>query len=358
MPGVPANLLLDLLSTTLEKLPSGEFEVALKYQTYPICDQWFRRERRKVMAGKSISLRIQLQTNGSARHVLLYEPTPNNQVDLMSSITADWVYLEGKMHYEAHEVDMNRSPAKLVDLVKERRIAAYMDMADEIEERAWDVPIDSSDGRHPLGVPYWINFLDTGTEDYDGSFSGKTAIYQDGSTTTTVGGIDGSLAENEKWRNWAANRSTVFDMALIDTLRRGLRRVKFRPPVTVRDMYSGPASTLRIYSGQDDADEYERLVNAGPDDRNGDLNPFGGVLTFKRIPWIAIPPLDTATYQPIYVLNHRQFFPYVLRNWWMREDEPIRDRSQRHVYTVGIDCAYQFFCTNRRAGGFVIHTPT
>lgn len=356
MPGVTISQLGDLLSTTLEKLPRGEFEVAFKYQSYPICDQWFRRYKRRVASGKSISMRVQLKTNGSARHVLLYEPTPNNQVDTMSEIEADWVHAEAKMHYEAHEVDMNRAPARLVDLVKERRIAAYMDIADEIEAKAWEVPQSSTDKRYPLGVPYWINFLDAGQVDSTGGFNGKTAIYGNGSTTTTVGGIDGSLSANERWRNWAATYSGVVDMALIDTLRRGLRRVNFRPPMSVRDMYRGPSSQLRIYSDQDRADEYERLVNAGPDDRNGDLNPFGGILTFKRIPWIAVPSLDGVSYTPIFFLNHRFFFPYVLRDWWMKEDTPVRDREQRHVFTVGIDCSYQFFCLNKRAAGGAVHT--
>jgi len=356
MPGVPIDDLQDLLKTGLEKLPSGEFEVALKYQSYPICDQWFRRDRRRVRAGHAISMRVQLKTNGSAQHVLLYEPTPNNQVDTMAEIRADWVHAEAKMHYEAHEIDMNRAPAKLVDLIKERRIAAYMDIADEIEDRAWDTPQSTSDTRHPFGVPYWISYVDQNSTDYTGGFNGTQVIYGDGATSNVKGGINGSLSENERWANWCAN-ITGMNMSAIDTLRRAIRRVNFRPPMSVRDLYSGPASRLRLYSNQDYADEYERLVNAGPDDRNGDLNPFGGILTFKRIPWIAVPALDSNSYRPIYGLNHQHFFPYVLRNWWMKEDSPVRDRSQRHVMTVGIDCSYQFFCLNVRAGGFVLSDP-
>jgi len=356
MPGVPTSFLLDLLSTTLEKLPEGEFEVAFKYQTYPICDQWFRRDRRRVKSGHAISLRVQLKTNGSARHVLLYEPTPNAQVDTMAEIRADWVHAEAKMHYESHEIDMNRAPAKLVDLIRERRVAAYMDIADLIELRAFATPSTSTNVREPLGVPYWINYVDKNSTDYTGGFVGKQAVYGDGTTTTIVGGIDGSLPVNDRWRNFAGN-ITGMNMATIDMLRRAIRRVQFRPPTSVRDLYRGPSSMLRIYSNQDYADDYERLVNEGPDDRNGDLNPFGGVLTFKRIPWIATASMDDLPFNPIFGLNHRHFFPYVLRDWWMREDEPLRDRSQRHVFTVGIDCSYQFFCLNKRAGGFALSDP-
>ena len=356
MPGLTIDQLGDLLKTGLEKLPSGEFEVALKYQTYPICDQWFRRDRRRVRSGHAISLRIQLKSNGSARHVLLYEPTPNNQVDTMAEIREDWAHAEAKMHYEVHEIDMNRSPAKLVDLMKERRIAAYMDLADELEDRAWDTPPTQSDSRYPKGVPYWINYVAKNSVDYVGGFNGHQVLYGDATTANVVGGINGSLAENERWANYCAN-ITGMNMSTIDTLRRAIRRVNFRPPMSVTDLYRGPASRLRLYSGLDYADEYERLVNAGPDDRNGDLNPFGGILTFKRIPWIAVPVLDSNAYNPIYGLNHQHFFPYVLRDWWMKEGSPISDRSQRHVFTVGIDCSYQFFCLNKRAGGFVLSDP-
>lgn len=352
--GVTTGMLRDLLATGLAKLPMGEFEVALQYQTYPIVDQWFRRVKRRVASGHSISMRVQLTTNGSARHVGLYEVTGNAQVDTMSEISAHWVHAEAKMHWERHELDMNRAPSRLIDLIKERRVAAMMDLADEIEEKAWLTPPTSTSQKFPLGVPYWINFLNSGTTDYNGQFAGYTAVFGDGSTTTSVGGIDGSQATFSKWRNWAANH-TGMGMQLIDTLRRAIRRVNFTPPMSVRQLYNGPSSQLRLYSNQDMADEYERMVNAGPDDRNGDLNPFGGLLTFKRIPWIAVAALDAINYNPIYGLNHGHFFPYVLRDWWLKEDEPIRDRAQRHVFTVGIDCSYQFFCNNKRAGGFVIH---
>jgi len=355
MAGVTTTALLDVLSTGLAKLPQGEFEVALQYQQYPIVDQWFRRHKRRVASGHSISMRVQLQTNGSARHVLLYEPTPNNQVDTMSEISAGWVHAEAKLHFEAHELDMNREPSKLIDLMKERRVAAFLDLADEIETRAWTTPPTAASTKFPLGVPYWINFLNTGTTDLTGSFSGQTAIFGDSATTTNVGGIDGSVAAFARWRNFAANHLGM-NMDTMDTIRRAIRRVGFTPPVTIRDLYRGAASQLRLYSSQDYADEYERMVNAGPDNRNGDLNPFGGILTFKRIPWIGVPALDSVSHNPIYGLNHAYFFPYVLRDWWLKEDEPIRDRSQRHVFTVGIDCSYQFFCLNRRAGGFVLHS--
>ncbi|MCW5776532.1 MAG: phage major capsid protein [Phycisphaeraceae bacterium] len=353
MPGLSIQQLGDLLQTTLENLPQGEFEVAFKYQSYPICDKWFRKQRRRESSGTAISRRVQLKTNGSARFVQLYEATPNNVVDTMSTIRADWVHAEAKHHYESHEIDMNREPAKLVDLIKSRRVAAYMDIADIIEQKAWQTPPDQNDLKFPLGVPYWINYLPAGTVDYDGSFNGHQALYGDGTTSSTVGGIDGSLAANERWRNFAGTH-TGMNQRTIDLLRRAIRRTNFTPPISVRDLYRGPASQVRLYSNQDMADEYERMVNAGGDDRNGDLNPFGGILTFKRIPWIAIPALDDEPYDPIFGVNHAHFYPEVLRDWWMKEDEPIRDRDWRHVYTVGLDSSFQFFCTNKRAAGFAL----
>lgn len=356
MPGVTIDQLQDLLKTTLENLPSGEFEVALKYQSYPVCDKWFRRDRRRLTSGTSISRRIQLKTNGSARHVALYEPTPNNQVDTMAKIDVDWVYTEAKMHYEAHELTMNRSPSKLVDLIKERRVAAYMDLADLIENDLWQTPQSSSDTRSPLGVPYWLSYVSKGTVDYTGGFNGTQVVYGDGTTSNSIGGIDATLPENSRWANWCAN-ITGMNMSTIDTLRRAIRRVKFRPPENVRDLYRVPSSRMAIYSNQDYADEYERLVNAGPDNRNGDLNRFYGDLYFKGIPWIAVPALDSNAYRPIFGINHQYFFPYILGDWWLKEDKPIRDRGQRLVFTVGVDCAYQTFCLNRRAGGFVLSDP-
>ena len=357
MPGVTVDNIPDVLTATLENLPQrGEIELALKYRNYPICDQWFRGGKKQVTGGEKISRRIQLRSNGSARHVDLYEVTGNEQVDTMEKIEAPWVHVEAKFHIENHEVLFNKSAAQIVDLVKSRRLAAYQDYVDEIEAKLWASPDDSGDTKHPYGVAYWCNFLETGVTDPTGGFNGKTVVYGDGTTSTSVGAIDGNNTLNSRWRNWAATYTDI-NATFIDTLRNTVDEVDFEVPISLRDLYKGRASRTRIYSSKATRRKYQKLVNAGPDDRNGDLEPaFGNMLTFMRVPWIGVSALDGVSYSPVYVLDHQHFFPYVLEDMWMKEGKPMTDRSQRHVHTVGIDGSYQAFCLNRRHGCAVVHT--
>ena len=43
--GISNADLLDLTRTTLQNLPDLEFETALKFQEYPVCNIWFKLEK-------------------------------------------------------------------------------------------------------------------------------------------------------------------------------------------------------------------------------------------------------------------------------------------------------------------------
>ena len=51
---------------------------------------------------------------------------------------------------------MNRSPARLVNLLQSSRVDAMTDLAELMESNFWGAPASSSDTLKPYGVPYWI----------------------------------------------------------------------------------------------------------------------------------------------------------------------------------------------------------
>lgn len=363
MAGISLTDLIDLQRTTTTNLPDMEFEVALNYQEYPVCNQWFAKDKKQLSGGTSIERNIILDTSGNAKHVRLYQKTPINVTDVQKKVTAPWVQAQTHYSIERREALDNRKPSKYIDLLKSRRVDATLDMADLLEEKAWATPTDSSDDLNPRGVPYYISHLNDGTTSA-GAFSGQTIRYGDGTTSTTKAGIDGSTSTNSKWRNWAATYTTI-NGEFVKRLRKAFHATNFKSPVTVKDLDSGPRSRFRLYMALEELNEYEDLVTKSNDNLGRDLDPFHGATTFKRVPITYTPQLDTFTITggsgtsnssaPVFGINHYHFYPYCREGDWMRESDPMVDVEQHNVITTFVDCSYQYFCRNIRAGGFVLH---
>jgi len=364
--GIPNADLLDLIATTLPNLPRMEFETALEYQSYPVCNQWFQGDKVQIESGTSIERNIVLDTSGNARHVRLYQKTPINVADVQHKITAPWCQVQTHWSIERREMLRNRAPARFIDLLKSRRMDGTLDLADLLETRAWSTPSSAADDLNPRGLPYWLSFReDAVTAATDGgAFSAYRVRYTGGTSTTTKGGIDGSVAANAKWRNWSAVY-TAINADFVKRMRRAFHATNFVAPILARDLVTGPASKYRIYMALDELVEYEDLVTSANDNIGRDLDPFHGVTTFRRVPIIYTPQLDGFTViggqltsnvvDPVIGVNHNCFYPMVQSGDWMREDGPHTDVEQHNVFTTFLDGSYQYFCKNVRNGGFTLH---
>lgn len=348
--GVTNTALNDLIRTALENLPNLEFEVALDFQAYPVCNKWFRDDRKIVDSGVSIVRNILLDTSGNARFVRLYQKTPINVADVQHQITAPWVQVRTHWSVERRELLRNRAPARFIRLIQSRRVDATVDLADLLERKAWATPVSDSDDLNPRGLPYWISLREDAS-DGEG-FDGRTIRYSGGTTSTTKAGING--ANETKWRNWAATYSSI-NSDFVLKMRKAFHATHFMSPTLAKDLDKGEASNYRIYMGLDELSLYEDLATKQNDNLGRDLDPFHGVTTFKRVPIIYTPQLDDADHDPIYAVNHKKFMPIVMDGDWMRESEPMSDVEQHNVITTFLDSSFQYFCTNVREGGFAMH---
>jgi hypothetical protein len=157
MSGILNSDLIDLQKTTLENLPSMDFEVALNSQEYNVINDWFRSEKIQVESGTSIVRNIILDTSGNARHVRLYQKSSINVGDVQKRITAPWVQVESQYSIERREALRNRKPAMYISLLKSRRLDGMLSLADLLETRAWLSPEDVNDDLNPRGLPYWLS---------------------------------------------------------------------------------------------------------------------------------------------------------------------------------------------------------
>lgn len=350
--GISNTALLDLIATTLPNLPKMEFEVALPYQNFPVCNKWFQKDKVQVDSGTSIERNIMLDTTGNAKMVRLYQKTPINVADVQKKITAPWCQMQTDWSVERRELLRNRGRARFVNLLQSRRIDATLDQAKLLERRAWATPVNDSDDLNPRGLPYWLSMRETNSTGE--GFDAYRVRWGDGTTTTTKGGLDGSTTPNALWRNYAATKTGI-NAAFVKTLRRAFHATEFRSPMLVKDLEKGATSNYRLYMGLDNLVEYEDLVTKSNDNLGRDLDPFHGNTSFKRVPIEHTPLLNDATYSPVYGVNHAHFFPMVLEGDWMREDGPHKDVEQHNVFTTFLDSSFQYFCKNVREGGFVIH---
>lgn len=364
MPGISNADLVDLTRTTLQNLPSLRFEVALDFQEYPTCNLWFKKDKIQVDSGTFIERNIILDTSGNAKHVRLYQKTPINVTDVQRKITAPWVQLQTHWSIERREALRNRKPAMYIKLIESRRVDATVDEADLLELRAWSTPQSNTDDLNPRGLPFWLSFREDG--DNGQGHDAFRVRFAGGTSQTDKAGIDGALASNSKWRNYAATY-TAINADFIRRLRRAFHATNFMSPVIAKDLREGPMTNFRLYMGLDELTEYEDLVTKANDNLGKDLDPFHGNTTFRRVPIIYTPQLDgftvtggsstVNTVNPIFGVNHAKFFPMVLEGDWMRESEPMTDVEQHNVITTFIDSSYQYFCNNVRAGGFTLHRP-
>lgn len=365
--GVALQDIADVIATTLDDLPKGEFEVMWDSQNYEFC-QIYQAHRRSIDGGKALTRNVMLDQTGAARYTPLYA-TDTPQVDnSQKQITVPWCNITTNYSWDEVEILANKNDAKgFIDLIKSRRTERMWGLAELIETRGWLTPSAFGDSLYPYGVPYYINFLNDGVT--TGGFAGQTIRYQGGTTGTVCAGLDAAV--EPKWRNYA-DIYTKVDNALLRAMRSAVRRTRFRPaPFAIKPGNDKVGSMIKIYANEVTTGELEDLSdkrddNNTPDDLAGKmLHSFDGVAHFNKMPIVYVPQLDGLTVtgasatvntpDPIYCIDWSKFQPVVLGDRWMQESKPITDRSQHTTLTVFLDGTHQNLCINRRTAGWVIH---
>lgn len=355
--GVLTDQIPGLIKNTLAHYKDKpKFQMALEYQRYFLIDEVMDEARLDVQSGRSVEVRLITDDDGQARHALPHEGRTIDIRDNTLVASMPWSFADGVCVWSRFDLEMNKGPAKLLDTLKKSYALGYASLLRVLEQRFPLAPESADDQRNPRGLAYHFGYLPSGTVNYNGGFLGTTARFGDGTSTTNIAGIN--RVTNPKARNWAGLHDGM-TVNTLDSLRRLLWKTEFKTPSDLREFYSDWARKQRIVMSQDYAAEYERLMNQhGPDGRNKDLNPFyGNALTFRGVRVVGIPTLDSVALNPIYVVDLANFQPVVLAGFWLREDDVMRDRNQRHVYSMAIDCWYSYIMHNPRRAGGVLHLP-
>jgi len=372
VPGIKTSEMLDLLETTTENLPNNVLPFELDYQRYEVCNRLFAKDRVEEDGGTSLVKKVVLDKSGAAKHVRAYEAEAANVVNVTSKMRADWVRADTNWTIERGEMAMNRSGQSkdgwskgFIKLIKTRRQPAMVDLANELEEKFWQVPAVDTDNLTPLGFPYWVPKLAAGQAAtaagfYGGRYGGA------GGAFTSVGGIQPATAGDNTvliaggkplWRSYQCGYVSI-NHAAIKQMSKMYYKTHFQSPLMVKDLVvPGAVRNCRIWLGVDTLVDLEEFMRKSNDQVGGDLAKYMGMTTFKRQPLVNMSILDNngpgevGQYDPVYFANLNAFRTYVLRDFYLTERSPIQSPSNHNVFTTYVDLAYCYLCWSRRSQG-------
>lgn len=338
-----ASQLSDLVAMTQKDLGRPNFtEISSDLQNHTAMRTLLKKNRVVLTGGTGVEWNVMVNHANSASNVGLGASDNVNIVDTMVKANADWRNTTANYAFIGQEIDMNRDPARIVDLVKERRIACMISLSELMEDNFWGPPVAVDDTVTPWGVNTWI--VKNATEGfYGGAPSGYTTI---GLNPTTY----------PRWKNWTGNYTAVTKDDLVRKLRKASRFTNFKPPVEgiptfhTGDMYAY-YSNYAVISG------LEEILEAQNDNLGNDIASMDGKVLFRRGPVEWVPKLEADTTNPIYGINWGSFKTYVLQGWWLKETNVPIYPGQHTISAHFLDCTYQWIVKNRRCH-FVLATGT
>lgn len=341
---IQANQLNDLVATTQRELGKPNFtQIATDLQNHTAMRELLQKSKITVASGYGVQWDVMVAHNNSARNVGIGASDDVQILDTMVQAQADWRNTTGNYAIEGREIDMNREPQRIVDLVKQRRIAAMISMAELMERNFWGPPVAASDSITPWGVNTWI--VKNATEGFNGGApSGYTSIGLNPTTYT-------------RWRNWTAQYTSVTKDDLIRKLRRAATFTNFKPPIDGIPSFTPGGPKWGFYSNYGVVGPMEEILESQNDNLGPDVASQDGKVLFRRTPIQWVPILELDTTNPVYGIPWGDFATHVLQGWWMKEFNLPNYPGQHTISAHFMDSTYQFVMRNRRTA-FVIATGT
>ncbi|HVL15842.1 MAG TPA: phage major capsid protein [Gemmata sp.] len=337
MASLQASDIGDLITNTINELGRMKFtDITTDIRRHVALTKLLKPHRQGIQSGPLVQFNLMTDHNHSARAVGLGAVDDVDIPDLMIQGQVPWRHVTANWAVEHRVIDMNRNPARIVDIVKEQRYACLISIAEFFEERVWRVP-SASDNTNMYGIPYWV--VKNNTEGFNG---GAASGY------TTVGGLDPTAASTRgRWKNWTFQYTAITKEDLIAKWWKAATYCDFAPAVegmTTFDTGEGPG----YYTNYDVTASLKQVLEAQNDDLGNDLDSMDGRTQFRRIPVTLVQKLDDDTTNPIYGLTWGEMKMMVLDGWWMRETKIPVQPNQHTVSATHVDCTMNLITRNRR----------
>lgn len=340
----------DLVTTTLNELGELKFtDLMSNYQNTIALKRLMKKNKTTFDAGPKVQWNLITDTNGSARFVGLGETDIVNIKNVMTTASVDWRHITWNWAIERREIAFNRTPRKIVDMSKTRRIAAFGDAIIKFEQAYWQVP-DVTDTVTAYGIPYYV--VKSNTAATAANADGFNGLVPSG--YTTVANL--SSTTYPRWANYATQYTSISKDDLIRKWRRMAVYTDFMPLVDEIPQYT-TGEDYGYYTNYAVVSSLEELLEAQNDDLGPDVASMDGKVLFRRVPVTFVKQLDRDTTNPVYSLNWGELHTMGLRGEWMREVVMPQYPGQHTLSATFTDCTYNLLCRNRRRQG-VLATDT
>lgn len=322
------------------------------FQKYVMVKWLFNKVTLKIKSGNALEWRYMRGHDGEAVATTPFQVLPIDHVDLFSKGSSNWCQNQKRAVWNEIIMKDMSGDAELANYMDSKILNAIWGTLDYLENSPFRVKMNSGDLRTPDGIPFWFPKLGVGVEDTTGGFNGQTAVYADGTTTTTIGNTDRA---NVSAARTAVGTYNGMNTGALDTLRHLQNITDFTPPSDMEQYIAWSKAVWRLLSGFTVQEQYESLVNAGPDDRNGDANPFVNELTFRGMKWEKVAAMNDLADSPIYGINTSFFFPWRHTDFWMYWTPVGGVQGEPFTHYKDLFCKFNFAAVNEKAAGFCLH---
>lgn len=366
----------DLVSNTRPKHPKNKYTQTQGLTDYPLMRMFFKENKElidggagySVPAGSTTALNasyetsVRLRDSAAFEWIRPYSVSANVLTQLMGLASAPMAFFREHFLFDKLEKAMNSGEGKMVDTLDSRRdgcaASIHSNLEAAIARSTQPVSGPSSDFRGLFGILSTTSL--NASSDTTGDFNGSQIVNSDGTTTSTILGIDASNVDNQRWRNWCANYSGTLNLPALDTARRGMTRTNFMALDEFKGQGIRSTEGKRvILMGHANADEYEKLTNAGPDWKisgaTGDINR-ATQYTFRGVDIVRTPVFDQISFAPIVGVWTKHVYGLNIGGIWMDEQDPQTHMQSSTTYRVDLVSSAMLFCDDRRAGGWVMST--
>ncbi len=303
--------------------------------------------------GVGVNQTLMYQSGGRSKFIGDYDEDTVNVIDVLKKMKIDFTLLTDGIAHTKGELEDNRGQERINNVIRPRRRAMYVRVAETQEEVFFQVP-DASDDLTPWGLKYWI--VKNATKGFNGGYP---------SGFTRIGNIN--LDEVPNFQNYTDSYTAITRADLILKMKRAHRATKFKAPRKDAGFKGDAMPRKRVYMTNEDVlegvekiaeDQNENLGNdmaaktAGAGRMGLRVDGDGDVL-FKSNPFVYVELLDDDTSDPVYGVDMSTLHMLVKAGSNMDLGDFRVAPNQSRVFKAVLYHRYQSIMDNRR-NNFVI----
>ena len=323
-----------------------------EFQKFVMVNWLFKDMAEKIGSGNKLEWRFIRDLSGESQTTSPFQILPTEHEDFFSNGTSHWCETTERCVWNEKIMGDMKGEAELANYFDSKVLVAITRVMNFLEACPFRVKQNASDLKTPDGIPWWFPKLDVGVEDTTGGFNGDLSTYGDGTTTATIGGTDRSAVPQART---AVGTYNGMNAGAIDTIRHLQNITDYQIPSDIAQYIAWTKAQWKLIMGFTPYEQYNALVNAGPDPRNGDANPFNGELTVCGMKVEKVAAMNNLSDSPIYGINSSMFFPWRHNKFWWNWTPT--DNVQGDFYTKFKDvcCKFNFVAVNEKPAGFCLH---